>query len=88
MEILVGCDVGGTFTDFAISVPARGAIILHKVPSTSRAPDQAIIDGIGMRGKDGHTAGETADLSQMPVPVKRMALTMYRIAREAKRGVT
>lgn len=46
MEILVGCDVGGTFTDFAISVPSRGAIILHKVPSTSRAPDQAIIDGL------------------------------------------
>jgi N-methylhydantoinase A len=46
MEILVGCDVGGTFTDFAISLPARGAVILHKVPSTSRAPDQAIIDGL------------------------------------------
>ncbi|MBM3523386.1 MAG: hydantoinase/oxoprolinase family protein, partial [Alphaproteobacteria bacterium] len=46
MDILVGCDVGGTFTDFAISIPARGAMILHKVPSTARAPDQAIIDGL------------------------------------------
>jgi N-methylhydantoinase A len=46
VDILVGCDVGGTFTDFAISIPARGAMILHKVPSTSRAPDQAIIDGL------------------------------------------
>ena len=44
--ILVGCDVGGTFTDFAISVPSRGTMILHKVPSTSGAPDQAIIDGL------------------------------------------
>jgi N-methylhydantoinase A len=46
VDILVGCDVGGTFTDFAISIPSRGALILHKVPSTSRAPDQAIIDGL------------------------------------------
>lgn len=49
---------------------------------------KAIMDGIGMRGKDGHTAGETADLKAMSTQVKRMALMMHRIARGAKRGVT
>lgn len=48
---------------------------------------RAIIDGIGMRGKDGHTANETADLAMLPVQAKRMALVMHRIVRGAKAGV-
>ncbi len=47
---------------------------------------KAIIDGVGMRGKDGHTANEAADLAAMPVQAKRMALMMHRIVRGAKGG--
>ncbi len=46
MEIHLGIDVGGTFTDIALSVPATNQLLLHKLPSTPGAPDQAIIAGI------------------------------------------
>lgn len=40
---------------------------------------KAIIDGVGMRGKDGHTANETADLSRFTAQIKRMALLLSRL---------
>ena len=46
MEAYVGVDVGGTFTDVAVSVPAENRLIRFKLPSTPAAPDRAIIDGI------------------------------------------
>ena len=49
---------------------------------------KAIMDGIGMRGKDGHTVGETADLSMLPLQTKRMALLLHRLVRDAGRGAT
>jgi glutamate carboxypeptidase len=49
---------------------------------------KAIMDGIGMRGKDGHTVNETADLSMLPVQTKRMALLLHRLARAGGRGAT
>ncbi len=42
---------------------------------------KAIIDGVGMRGKDGHTAGETADLSRFATQVKRMAILLLRLSK-------
>ncbi len=45
-EIFIGVDVGGTFTDFSISIPSEGQTILHKVASTPDRPERAIIDGI------------------------------------------
>jgi len=45
-EIHIGVDVGGTFTDFAVSLPAENRLIFHKLPSTPNAPDQAIIEGL------------------------------------------
>ena len=46
MDVFVGVDVGGTFTDFSIAIPAEGREILHKVPSTPGAPDRAIVAGL------------------------------------------
>lgn len=46
MELHVGIDVGGTFTDIALSVPERNAVYLHKLPSTPEEPDRAIIEGL------------------------------------------
>jgi len=42
--IRIGVDVGGTFTDFALSTPA--GIKILKLPTTSKAPEEAILDGI------------------------------------------
>ena len=40
-----------------------------------------IIDAAGMKGKDGHTVGETADLAALPVQAKRAAVLIARLAR-------
>lgn len=48
----VGIDTGGTFTDFVCLTP-DGAPRIHKVLSTPRAPEQAILQGIGELGLDG-----------------------------------
>ena len=45
-DIHIGIDVGGTFTDLAVSIPADNRLIRHKLSSTPASPDQAIIDGI------------------------------------------
>jgi len=46
MEIHIGVDVGGTFTDFAVSIPGQNRQILHKLASSPDRPDQAIVDGL------------------------------------------
>ena len=46
MEIHIGVDVGGTFTDLAVSIPSEYRHIRHKLPSTPDRPDAAIIEGI------------------------------------------
>lgn len=46
MSIFIGVDVGGTFTDFSVSIPHQNREILHKIPSTPANPDRAIIDGL------------------------------------------
>jgi N-methylhydantoinase A len=46
MSIHIGVDVGGTFTDFAISITEENRQILYKVPSSTGRPDQAIVDGL------------------------------------------
>lgn len=57
--MLLGIDVGGTFTDFALTVPGRREQFLHKEPSTPDEPDRAIASGIetllashGLRAED------------------------------------
>jgi N-methylhydantoinase A len=46
MAVHIGVDVGGTFTDFAVTLPEEGRQILHKVPSTPDQPGRAIIQGV------------------------------------------
>jgi N-methylhydantoinase A len=46
MEIHVGIDVGGTFTDVAVSLPGENRLIRYKLPSTPERPDQAIVTGL------------------------------------------
>jgi glutamate carboxypeptidase len=43
-----------------------------------------IIDAAGMKGKDGHTVGETADLTGFPIQAKRAAVLIARLARGIK----
>jgi N-methylhydantoinase A len=42
-RIRVGIDVGGTFTDLVALDESSGALIRHKVPSTPRSPEEAVI---------------------------------------------
>ncbi len=42
----VGVDVGGTFTDLAINLNNGRNLILFKLPSTPKAPELAIINGL------------------------------------------
>jgi glutamate carboxypeptidase len=41
------------------------------------------IDGIGLAGRDDHTAQETADLASLPMQVKRAAVLLYRLSGRA-----
>ena len=46
MTVHIGVDVGGTFTDFAVSLPEKNILLLYKLPSTPERPDEAIIEGL------------------------------------------
>ena len=41
---LLGIDTGGTFTDFILY--KDGCLVTHKVLSTPKAPEQAILQGV------------------------------------------
>lgn len=43
---IVGCDVGGTFTDFSATEVASGRVVIHKRPSTPDDPSRAILMGL------------------------------------------
>jgi len=42
---------------------------------------RTIIDSVGLMGHDDHTTKETADLSTLPSQTKRMAVLLYRVAK-------
>ncbi|WP_163849550.1 hydantoinase/oxoprolinase family protein [Pseudooceanicola aestuarii] len=42
----IGCDVGGSFTDFLLFDPATGAVETLKVPTTPEAPEQGVMAGL------------------------------------------
>lgn len=44
--ILLGVDVGGTFTDLILADLARNTIAIHKVPSSSPDPSIGVLEGI------------------------------------------
>jgi glutamate carboxypeptidase len=41
----------------------------------------AIIDGVGLMGHDDHTANETADLSTLRSQTQRIAIVLWRLAK-------
>jgi N-methylhydantoinase A len=45
---VVGVDTGGTFTDFVAR--SGGRLVALKIPSTPRAPERAVLDGLGRLG--------------------------------------
>ena len=44
--VMVGCDVGGTFTDFIFIDPSAGSVVTGKVLTTPVDPSEAILAGI------------------------------------------
>jgi glutamate carboxypeptidase len=42
---------------------------------------KAILDGVGLMGRDDHTVKETADLTTLPSQTKRMAVLLHRIVK-------
>ena len=64
MDIHIGIDVGGTFTDLALNIPGEDRQLLHKLPSTPDEPARAIIDGIAaILAEHGLDAGNVERLS-------------------------
>ncbi len=43
---VVGVDIGGTFTDFVLYETETGRATVHKVPSTPREPERAMVTGL------------------------------------------
>ncbi len=52
------------------------AFVAHEVPS--------IIDAAGLKGHDDHSPAETADLTTLPVQIKRAAVLLLRLARSGR----
>ncbi|MDE0918704.1 MAG: hydantoinase/oxoprolinase family protein [Arenicellales bacterium] len=44
--ILIGVDVGGTFTDLVVTNTESGDSQIHKIPTTPEDPSQGVIDGL------------------------------------------
>lgn len=59
--MIVGVDVGGTFTDLVALDPATGRLSAFKVPSNRDAPDQAVL----------------AALDRAAVPMERLGLVVH-----------
>jgi N-methylhydantoinase A len=63
-SLIVGIDVGGTFTDFVVIRDDPAAVFLWKRPSNPADPAQAIIDGLGEAlNHHGLAAGDIARLA-------------------------
>lgn len=45
-KLLIGCDTGGTFTDFVMVEPGDGHLVTAKVSSTPDDPSRAILEGL------------------------------------------
>lgn len=69
-------DVGGGPV-VAVNPDKAGAADVSFVPGHV----EMILDGVGLMGSGGHTVHETADLTTLPVMVKRMAVLLFRLPR-------
>lgn len=45
MDLIVGVDIGGTFTDLVLYNPENGAVTVHKTPTTADA-SEGLVDGL------------------------------------------
>lgn len=83
MEVHIGIDVGGTFTDLALSITGENRVIRHKLPSTPADPHQAIISGISqLLSEHDLPAGSVVRLSH-GTTVGTNALIQRRVGRVA-----
>ncbi len=46
--IILGVDIGGTFTDFVLM--QNGTVTIHKLPTTTDDPSRALLDGVAQLG--------------------------------------
>ena len=46
IDIRIGIDIGGTFTDFVLYIPQSKTIVTHKLPSTPQEPAKAVQLGL------------------------------------------
>jgi len=49
--VRVGCDIGGTFTDFVVLDEASGEIFVEKALTTPADPSIGLLDGLGALGR-------------------------------------
>jgi N-methylhydantoinase A len=59
----IAFDIGGTFTDFVLRDTRSGETVIWKVPTTSREPAQAVLDGL--RARFGETELKPADIDDV-----------------------
>jgi len=80
-DIRLGADIGGTFTDVALDV--RGTLYSAKVLTNYAAPEQAILDGIGIVTAEAGIAAAEIDMIIHGTTLATNALIERRGARTA-----
>ena len=63
MSFRLGCDVGGTFTDFLLHDSKSGEITTLKVPTTPKAPEDGVMQGLATLSRQ--QPGLMGDLSAL-----------------------
>src|SRR6187549_1780830 len=64
MTIRVGVDIGGTFTDFALSADGADHTISHKTLTTADDPSRAVVEGLAeLLQVSGHSFADIAVLA-------------------------
>lgn len=93
-RLVIGIDVGGTFTDVFVLDEASGACSVAKVPSTRHDPAQGILDGIRRVAGDlrtiativhGTTVGTNALLERNGAPTGLITTAGFRDVLEMRR---
>src|SRR5712691_9632226 len=93
-RLVIGIDVGGTYTDVFVLDEASGACAVAKVPSTRRDPAQGILDGIGRAVGDlatvativhGTTIGTNALIERKGAPTGLITTQGFRDVLEMRR---
>ena len=82
-DIRLGADIGGTFTDIAVEVGGR--LYSTKVLTTYAAPEQAILDGIGIVTAEAGITAADIDIVIHGTTLATNALIERRGARTAPR---